>query len=330
MTDEISFPPLRDLPSGRLEARRRHLLSEIARTEEPQRPRLRIAALAGAAASLAVVGAVLGIVLSGGSGAKASVLLVRSVRGPNWTPATVAGSGATVTELASLTSSPVAKTEVVGGTGSQQALLHQIVAGMQPTVIEKISITGSGDDLALQFTAAPGTSDTGAFWQESLVAAAFRDRANTAGANLTVRIFGGDADGAYLPSGTQLPAAEPGDAAAAKEFFESAAAKAGVSLSRLTIYRPDGIAVAATLESDDPASFLLHQMPAFLAALGDSRWTSYDGTFISLEDGSGKTVWESSTNGRLLDGSVGAAPYLAGCSPVANWGGFKTSPCPAK
>jgi len=38
MTDEIPFPPLRDLPSGHLAARERHLLSEIAREQE--RPRL--------------------------------------------------------------------------------------------------------------------------------------------------------------------------------------------------------------------------------------------------------------------------------------------------
>lgn len=38
MTDTISFPPRRDLPPGRLEARKQHLLAEIA--GEPERPRL--------------------------------------------------------------------------------------------------------------------------------------------------------------------------------------------------------------------------------------------------------------------------------------------------
>jgi hypothetical protein len=43
MTDRVSFPPLRDLPPGRLEARRQHLLSEIAR--EPERSRLSLPAV---------------------------------------------------------------------------------------------------------------------------------------------------------------------------------------------------------------------------------------------------------------------------------------------
>ena len=37
MTDTISFPPLRELPPGRLEAQKRHLLAEIG--HEPERPR---------------------------------------------------------------------------------------------------------------------------------------------------------------------------------------------------------------------------------------------------------------------------------------------------
>lgn len=41
MNDNLSFPPLRDLPPGHLEARKQHLLSEIAR--EPGRSRFRLA-----------------------------------------------------------------------------------------------------------------------------------------------------------------------------------------------------------------------------------------------------------------------------------------------
>lgn len=63
MTDPVSFPPLHDLAPGELEARKRHLLSEIARG--PQRPRfgrswrgglgvaVAIAALAGAGVAIA-------------------------------------------------------------------------------------------------------------------------------------------------------------------------------------------------------------------------------------------------------------------------------------
>ena len=143
-------------------------------------------------------------------------------------------------------------------------------------------------------------------------------------------IFGGDANGVPLNNhgpATPLPPAKPGDAAAARQLFENAAAKTGVSLDKLTIYQPDGIAVAATLKSDDPASFLVHQMPRFLDALGDH--SNLDGTYINLVDGSGQTVWETSSNDRISEGSVGSRPDLAGCSPVSNWGPTPP-PCPAK
>lgn len=221
-------------------------------------------------------------------------------------------------------------TEISGGTASERALLRQVVAGMQPTVIEQIEITGSGNDVALHFTAPPGRWSP-AFWQEGLVAGAFRDRANAAGDSLEVSIFGGDANGATLNQhgpATPLPSAEPGDAAAARRLFEDVAAKSGVSPDELTIYQPDGVAVAATFKSDDPAAFLVHQMRPFLDALGDH--SNLDGTYISLVDGSGQTVWETSWNGRISSGSVGSRPDLAGCSPVSNFSGFTTPPCPAK
>lgn len=59
MTDTISFPPLRDLPPGRLEARKRHVLSEIGRAPERIAPlRARIAVPAAAALGVAAVCAV--------------------------------------------------------------------------------------------------------------------------------------------------------------------------------------------------------------------------------------------------------------------------------
>ena len=224
---------------------------------------------------------------------------------------------------------PTRLIEISGGTASERALLHQVVAGMQPSVIEKIEITSSGNEAALHFTA-PRDRWNLAIWQEGIVAGAFRDRATAAGDNLDLSIFGGDANGATLNHhgpAKPLPPAEPGDAAAARRLFEKAAAKTGVLLAELAIYQPDGIAVAATLKSDDPASFLVHQMRTFLDALGDH--SNLDGTYISLIDGSGQTVWEASSNGRISEGSVGSRPDLAGCSPVANWGPTPP-PCPVK
>lgn len=220
-------------------------------------------------------------------------------------------------------------TEVSGGSASQQALLREVVTAMQPTVIKKVEIADSGNDLALHFTA-PSAKLSPAFWQEGMIAGAFRDRLNASGDKPNVLIFGGDANGATLNRhgpATPLPPAQPGDAAAARQLFEKAAAKTGVSFDELVIHQPDGVAVVATFESDDPASFLVHQLPMFLAALGDH--SNLDGTYISLVDGSGQPVWETSSNDRISEGSVGSRPDLAGCSPVSNWGPTPP-PCPVK
>ena len=115
---------------------------------------------------------------------------------------------------------------------------------------------------------------------------------------------------------------------AARRRFENAAAKAGVRLDQLTIYRPDGVAVAATFKTSDPASFLVHQMPKFLAAIGYG-WHGYDGVYVRLIDQSGATVWQTATALRASTGYVGSRQDLAGCSPVKNLGPTPP-PCPVK
>jgi hypothetical protein len=318
MTDEISFPPLHDPAPGEFERRRRHLLSEVTRRQERARrsftlPRARVAVLAGAVVALAAGAAALSIALGGGSVAEAAPLLVQ-------TP-----SGKTVSVPA--TSPTAATTEIVGGTDSEQALMRAIVDGMQPTAIEKIELVSNGSDVALHFTFT-GPSPQ-AFWEDSLVADAFRDRARAAGDDVSVSIYDGVAYGASPNPGlTTLPPAQPGDAAAARQLFEDAATQSGVPLDSLTVYEPDGIAVAATFTSSDPASFLLHQMRDFLGALDTSR-SHLDGMYLSLVDGSGNTVWEAFWNLRSSQGSVGSIPALAGCSPVTHGGGGFAPVCPA-
>ena len=320
MTDQISFPPLHDPAPGELEKRRHHLLSEV--TRRPERtssifspPRARLAILVGAVVALAAAAATLSIVLGGGSVAEAAPLLVR-------TP-----SGKTVSVPAD-SPTAAATTEIVGGTESEQALMRKIVAGMQPTVIEKVEIVSNGNDVALHFTFTGQSMQ--AYWEDSLVAAAFRDRVQAADATLSVSIYDGAANGASIPPDfPTLPSAQPGDAAAARRLFEGAAAQAGVSLDSLTVYQPDGIAVAATFASSDPAPFLVHQMADFLAALGAHR-NDFDGTYISLVDGSGHTVWETYWNTLGSQGSVGSTPALAGCGPVTHgWGQVNPPVCPA-
>lgn len=317
MTDQISFPPFHDPVPEEVERRKQHLLSEITRRRRLTPPsftvpRPRFALLAGTVVALAA-GATALSASFGGSVAEAAPLLMQ-------TP-----SGKTVSLPAS--SLPAATTEIVGGTESDQELMRTIVAGMQPTVIEKIEIVRTGNDVALHFTFTGASGQ--ALWEDWLVADAFRDRARAAGDDVSVSIYDGDAFGAKPPPGLRvIPPGQPGDAAAARQLFEYAAAQADVSFGSLTIYQPDGAAVAATFTSNDPASFLVHQVPAFLNALGGNPG-GLDGTYLSLLDGSGHTVWEAFWNNRSSQGGAGSIPALAGCNPVPNWGGLTAPPCPA-
>ena len=251
--------------------------------------------------------------------------VLQTVHGDGWSGAVF--SAASLQPPKATTSSP-AKTDIQGGTVGQRTLLHSIIRAMQPNTITKIGVTSSGNQVTLRMKATDNSMETQ--WQESLVAAGYRDRAAAAGNHVTVALDNGDQYGGIGPGPAKTPpAATPGAMQTARLRFEQAAAKAGARFDQLTIYRPDGVAVAATFKTAHPASFLVHQMPKFLAAIGYG-WHGYDGVYVGLIDQSGATVWQTSTDIRTSTGTVGWRQDLAGCSPVHNLGGFPTPPCPAK
>ncbi len=361
MTTPLSPPPLRDLPPGRLERRRQHLLSEIARGRQSdlsfgllasRRARF-IAALAGVGAAAAAAAIV--ISLSGGPSSHSSQpFLVQGVRGPAWgayapnwgggvnlacatITQTLFGCGGIATLSNAAGAQPTAPTthagrkapiDIVGGTTEQQSLLRSIADNMRTTAVTRIEIRGSGSNVLLRMQA-PDTSMR-TLWEETLIAGAFRDQAKLAHQASTVSLVNGESSGTIPPGPvTPLPAAKSGDAERTRNtIIDAAGTTSGATLEDLTIYRPSGVAVAVTLKAKDPASFLVHEMPRFLAAIGD-LWHDYDGVYVRLLDDSGTTVWETSTAGRTSTGAVGSRADLAGCSPVANWGPTP-APCPAK
>jgi hypothetical protein len=217
-------------------------------------------------------------------------------------------------------------TEIGGGTAQQRQLLRSILGGMRGNGITQIAIEPSKHTrLTLRMSATTPSGE--AYWQEALVAAAFRDLAK-----VRVALKAGPSNGAPLaPTLVRPPRAKPGDVEAARSRFQSASKMIGAPLEALSVYEPDGIAVSAVLESDDPARFLVHKMPLFLAAIGN-LWRDYDGVYIRLVDGSGATMWEDSTVVRMSEGSVGARDDLVACSPVGIWGPWTptTPKCPAK
>ena len=359
MTSAYSPPPLRNLPPGGLERRRKHLLAEIARESERGSrffgfafPRPRPGFIAGLAGVGVVVGAAaLALSLTGGSSAPADQpFLVQAIHGPAWGAYTRDWGGfdpncASIAQhpfgcdgMIALSSAPAPRTstpqsgrqdstEIAGGTAEQQSLLRAIVGNMRPTAITTIAIRPSNSDVVLRMDA-PDTSMR-TLWEETLIAGAFRDRSKIAGQPVAVALENGESSG-IIPPGPMTPllSARPGDEEKTRRVLATTADKLGASLDELTIYRPSGIAVAVTLKTGDPATFLVHAAPRFLAAIGD-LWRDYDGVYVRLVDGSGATVWETSTAGRTSTGAVGSRADLAGCSPIANWGPTP-APCPVR
>jgi hypothetical protein len=324
MTLDLPAPELRDLPPGRLEMRKHHLLREIAREASPS-PRLtrrlpqpRLALVVSAGIATAAAAAILSLSLNGGS-SHSSDLAVRSVNGQSWSALNLAGATHILEHGVSSLPTTHRRTEISGGTKAERGVLRKVVAGVQPTAIDRVAITSSGPrTLDLHFT----TNDKSSFtaWQESLVAAAFRDRLKVAGIDDAVAINTGDEHGpiASGPSVT-LPPAKVGASLVARRTFRAAVKQVGARLIELRTYRPDGIAVAAKLTTDHPAAFLLHDAAPLLAAIGN-RWADYDGVYLVLVDTAGRPVWATSTIARTSTGSIAVRKVLAGCAPFAGWG----------
>jgi hypothetical protein len=287
-----------------------------------------------------------GIALTGGSGSSAgNLFLVQAVHSPSW-DAYTGGSSTACTDAAQVLfgcsgilmwantheleavapppNESSHQTEMSGGTPGELRLLRSIVGSMKPTAITRIELVPSRGAVTLRVKA---DSSMRTLWQEGVIAGAFRDRSRRAGNDIAVSLESSESMGVISPgSKTTRPAAKPGDMKNARQTFEKAAQRSGVKLEALEISRPDGVAVAVTLRTTEPASFLVQRMPTFLGDIGD-RWQNYDGVYIRLVDGSGKTVWETSTVARTSTGAVGSLSELAGCSPIFNWGSTPP-PCP--
>ncbi len=321
-----TVPNERDLPSGRLAARKRALLAELLRERGPSRGRL-VALAVGTACAVAAATA-LGVALTGGrttTTATSAYVLVSLQRASD-------DEGRPTNTFCLDASAPCAffivpyagpdfisgrperfseTTKITGGSAEQRALLSSIVAATRPNSIARIEIESSPRRVMLRPRAFDSSDLTR--WQELLIAAAFRDHALNAGADLEI---GTPFEGGSIGGGpATLPAAKPGTAAAARRTFEDAADSIDATVADLRIYKPYGVAVDITMRTEGPAQFLADRMPLFLAAIGDP-WEDYDGVSILLVDQAGVPVWRFSTAARTGTGMLGVIGTLVDCSPI--------------
>ena len=341
----FDIPRERDLPLGRLELRKAHLVNEL-RRERAIGPGLgslvapqfrRVVAAVGALAAAAVAAVVLVTAINDNPPpAQPTAVVVAPEAPPAWhgtpvqlcTPMSLfndcsgglAPTGVTTQVRPVIVPAAQRVTTVTGGTVAQRRLVEQILRGMPGHLISRVTIAPASyrgqTGVMLRFAGASPDS-LRLDWEQMLLAGAFRD---LSAQRHFARVIG-------FPPPSPLTAARLTPRAVEKRL-RAAAAEAGATVVTLRAYRPHGLAPLLVIRVDsDPAVFLKDKLPALLSSFGD-RWRDYEGTFVEAVDADGAFIWAAGAAPRTSHGSVGTRAGLEGCSPVANWGPTPP-PCPA-
>jgi hypothetical protein len=210
---------------------------------------------------------------------------------------------------------------VSGGTSEQGAIVRSIVAGLAPTEIEQVRIlapdpagTPLGIDAAeLRLTRRHNSRrSTRAYWEELLIAGAFRDRSAQEGL-MKVIAFEGAEGGASLDLRGREPTSPARPASSAEQMIIArlVAARAegqGATVERLDIVAPYGPAVVLIVRVDDPAAFLENRFrPMIEGWWVDSR---FEGSYILVRGRDGGVVAEFAYSTRLTAASLYFRPDL--------------------
>lgn len=109
----------------------------------------------------------------------------------------------------------------------------------------------------------------------------------------------------------------------------AAAERDGAAVTSLMLYRSSGSALALTIETPEPAAYLKHDLTRALR-VAEPPASPLAGSYLRVLDEEGKQAlitW--SVTG--VEGAVGVAPKLEGCSPIVHSEpyGYRPRPCPA-
>lgn len=231
------------------------------------------------------------------------------------------------------------RTQIVGASPEQECLLREILAGVDPSHVDKVVIAPVEPgwepfpEGAVQIAlSGPDTSE--ASWERILVAGAFGDR--SADARLpTVEVFGEDGEAtsrAGARSALPGPTGEPKhDLEALAASLDDAARQAGARLEELRLLSAWDAALAVTLRVDgDPAEFLAERLDVFLAADKSGSAHSPEGSLLQVLDRTGRVIYASTSTERL--GTFGTwIPWeLEGCHDTAmpRPADYAPPPCP--
>jgi hypothetical protein len=227
--------------------------------------------------------------------------------------------------------------EIEGATAEQRALLEELLAEMPGTQLEAFRLEpwdpvdwdelaslgiARGDPrharptgVALVATR-PVHVDTRGEWELELLGLAFRDRA----ANLALPpvLCAGHRDARaalqWEHSKARLPAEE---LARVEEHFRQAVEAADARVGSVEIFRVGGHALAATIDVDEPHSFVRYRLRPLFQAL-TAVFEPLAGDYVEVRDHEPERVYVRACHG---NGCIrGARPDLACCDPFYRTG----------
>jgi hypothetical protein len=235
---------------------------------------------------------------------------------------------------------PAVSARIVGATPKQEALVRDILAGMEPTLIDEVRIAPAHSPwtpykpnsviVSVHYADSPEKERGG--WEATLLAQAFATRSRLTGLQ-PVAGYESGADGAALdgPEEPEPDARRPIDQAELTEALSDAARSSGAEVLEVRIVKPMNLAAALTLRVEKPAFYLKHRLEGFLRS--QPSGVRVDGLYIRIVDQEDRFVWFSaSTDGEAIGSSTaGARKDLRGCDPTPRFGSPgdpEPPPCP--
>jgi hypothetical protein len=236
-------------------------------------------------------------------------------------------------------------TRIIGGSPGLRQAIHDSLAGVGQTAITTVTVSPAGkrygpapqDGVVLTFASRPkdGVPNNYTAWQEGLVGAATRDRALLRGLEPVVFSNTENMGSGVLAAHVPPRRADSPTAAQLIDRARQAAWRLGVTLDRVIVMRPLGLAIYVAIDVPHPGPYLAHHSGAFAQAfpqsISVSSSTSIDGWYVDTKS-HGEIVATDLQDSRSNTSTTWINPAYRGCGPEVIHGGIgvpqQTSPPP--
>jgi hypothetical protein len=232
-----------------------------------------------------------------------------------------------------------ARTDIVGATSKQEALLREMLEGLAPTIVREVRISAARSpwtpdkphSVVLNISYSDSPDRWRGEWEAALLAQGFATRSRLLHlppvAGYESRTNGLALDGPEEPEPDTRREIDRPELA---KMITAAVRQSGAEIVELRVVQPMNPAAAVTLRVRAPAFYLKHRLEALLQAMPSSATRRYDGLYVRIVDRQDRFVWISAqTNGEsAAGGSIGARKDLQGCDPIPRIGVSPRDPPP--